>query len=34
MVILKGNVTPNAMGTYSPGSAFGAAIRMAAGTAM
>lgn len=33
-VIFSGNVTPSAMGTYNPGSAFGAAMRMAAGTAM
>ena len=32
--MLNGNVTPNAIGTYKPGSAFGAAKRMAAGTAM
>ena len=34
MVILKGKVTPNAMGIYNPGSELGAAILMAAGTAM
>jgi len=34
IVMLKGKVTPNAIGIYNPGSALGAAKRMAAGTAM
>jgi hypothetical protein len=34
MVILIGNVTASAMGKYNPGSALGAEIFMAAGTAM
>ena len=34
MVMLKGKVTPNAIGIYSPGSELGAAILIAAGTAM
>ena len=34
MVILNGKVSPNAMGIYNPGSAFGAASRIAAGTAI
>ena len=33
-VMLKGKVSPNAIGIKSPGSALGAAKRMAAGTAM
>lgn len=33
-VMLKGKVTPKAIGTYRPGSAFGAAKRIAAGTAI
>ena len=33
-VILKGKVTANAMGIYSPGLACGTAIFIAAGTAM
>jgi len=33
-VMLNGKVTPSAMGIYRPGSALGAAKRMAAGTAM
>jgi hypothetical protein len=32
--MLKGKVSPNAIGMYSPGSAFGAASFIAAGTAM
>jgi hypothetical protein len=32
MAMLKGNEIPNAIGIYSPGSALGAAKRMAAGT--
>ena len=34
MVMLNGKVTPRAIGKYKPGSALGAANRMAAGTAM
>ena len=34
IVIFNGNVNPNAIGTYNPGSDFGAARRIAAGTAM
>ena len=34
MVILKGKVIPKAIGIYKPGSALGAANRMAAGTAI
>jgi hypothetical protein len=33
-VMLTGKVTARAMGMYKPGFAFGAASRMAAGTAM
>lgn len=32
--MLNGNVKPNAIGIYSPGSDFGAASRIAAGTAI
>ena len=34
MVILNGNVTPRAIGMYSPGSDLGAANLIAAGTAI
>ena len=34
MVMLNGKVTTKAIGKYNPGSAFGAANRIAAGTAM